>query len=199
MATEGSRADERSERRYGRGRCPLSPSTTQPSNRRSHQRSSTSSESVDLARVRRQGRGLHLAGCVPGVCAFRSYRIRSTPKIDSYSTTDVGPEVRPTNINFHVNRRAVFGHWEGDTIVGKWHKTGIHTEVERVSRLLSAQIIPSLKAKHTFLRNYVSSTLFQDKPGSQQHWITALKTTNMRLSKRNLPCKHISPIRIAPR
>ena len=34
--------------------------------------------------------------------------------------------------------RAEFGHWEGDTVEGKGHKDGIHTEVERVSRLLLA-------------------------------------------------------------
>jgi len=36
---------------------------------------------------------------------------------------------RPENIN----TRSEFGHWEGDTVVGDKHKTGIHTEVERIS------------------------------------------------------------------
>ena len=37
-----------------------------------------------------------------------------------------------------VNSRRDFGHWEGDTVVGDQHQTGVHTEVERVSRLLLA-------------------------------------------------------------
>src|SRR6266487_622995 len=48
-----------------------------------------------------------------------------------------------------VNQRQEFGHWEGDTVVGLHHKNGIHTEVERVSRLLFAQIIPHVRAKET--------------------------------------------------
>jgi IS30 family transposase len=39
---------------------------------------------------------------------------------------------RPTE----ASSRAEFGHWEGDTVEGKGHKDGIHTEVERVSRIL---------------------------------------------------------------
>jgi transposase, IS30 family len=50
-----------------------------------------------------------------------------------------------------INTRAEFGHWEGDTVVGSKHKTGIHTEVERVSRLLLACQIPRVSAKETFL------------------------------------------------
>lgn len=54
---------------------------------------------------------------------------------------------RPENIN----NRTEFGHWEGDTVVGYKHKTGIHTEVERVSRMLFAQQIPRIRAKETYL------------------------------------------------
>lgn len=49
-----------------------------------------------------------------------------------------------------INARLAFGHWEGDTIVGDQHKTGIHTEVERVSSLLFAQIVPHIRAKDTY-------------------------------------------------
>ena len=37
-----------------------------------------------------------------------------------------------------ASSRAEFGHWEGDTVEGRGHKDGIHTEVERVSRLTLA-------------------------------------------------------------
>lgn len=35
--------------------------------------------------------------------------------------------------------RVEFGHWEGDTVEGKAHQNGIHTEVERKSRFLQAR------------------------------------------------------------
>jgi transposase, IS30 family len=50
-----------------------------------------------------------------------------------------------------INTREEFGHWEGDTVVGDHHKTGIHTEVERVSRMLFAQQIPRVRAQETYL------------------------------------------------
>jgi transposase, IS30 family len=53
-----------------------------------------------------------------------------------------------------VNKRQAFGHWEGDTVVGFKHKTGIHTEVERVSRMLFAQQIPRIRAKETYLAQF---------------------------------------------
>jgi IS30 family transposase len=50
-----------------------------------------------------------------------------------------------------ISNRQEFGHWEGDTVVGDKHKTGIHTEVERISRLLFAYQIPRIRAKETCL------------------------------------------------
>jgi len=52
---------------------------------------------------------------------------------------------RPTEIE----NREVFGHWEGDSVVGKWHKSGLHTEVERKTRYLKAQLIKNFTAKET--------------------------------------------------
>src|SRR5918999_2745313 len=48
-----------------------------------------------------------------------------------------------------ISNREEFGHWEGDTIVGEGHKTGIHTEVERVSRLVFAYKVSKIRAKET--------------------------------------------------
>jgi transposase, IS30 family len=48
-----------------------------------------------------------------------------------------------------VGNREEFGHWEGDTIVGDRHKAGIHTEVERISRLVFAYKVPKIRAKET--------------------------------------------------
>jgi len=52
---------------------------------------------------------------------------------------------RPTE----VEDRQVFGHWEGDSIEGKAHKGGIHTQVERKTRYLIAQFINNLTAEET--------------------------------------------------
>lgn len=48
-----------------------------------------------------------------------------------------------------VENRQEFGHWEGDLIEGKNHQGGIHTEVERKTRFLQAQLIKDLKANET--------------------------------------------------
>lgn len=48
-----------------------------------------------------------------------------------------------------VEDRQIFGHWEGDSIVGKDHKNGIHTQVERKSRYLQAQFLDKIGAKET--------------------------------------------------
>lgn len=48
-----------------------------------------------------------------------------------------------------INTRTEFGHWEGDTVVGKGRKDGLHTEVERMSRFLMAAKVPRIAAAET--------------------------------------------------
>lgn len=60
----------------------------------------------------------------------------------------------PDRVSIHlrpseVESRQVFGHWEGDSIVGKQHKNGIHTQVERKTRYLKAQLISKVNASQT--------------------------------------------------
>ena len=45
--------------------------------------------------------------------------------------------------------RTQFGHWEGDTVEGRAHKDGVHTEVERKTRFLSARKITSITSQAT--------------------------------------------------
>jgi IS30 family transposase len=47
-----------------------------------------------------------------------------------------------------VENREILGHWEGDTIVGKNHRQGIVTNVERKSGLLLAQKVPKRTAQN---------------------------------------------------
>ncbi len=60
----------------------------------------------------------------------------------------------PDRVSIHdrpqvINNREELGHWEGDTVEGKGHKEGIHTEVERVSRFMMATKVPAIKSKET--------------------------------------------------
>lgn len=60
----------------------------------------------------------------------------------------------PDTVSIHqrpeeVEGRLVFGHWEGDSVVGRWHKSGIHTEVERKTRYLQAKLILDFTAQET--------------------------------------------------
>jgi transposase, IS30 family len=70
----------------------------------------------------------------------------------------LGRRSRPVQIPHRVSirhrpgergHREEFGHWEGDTIVGDGHRTGIHSEVERISRLVFADKVPKIRAKET--------------------------------------------------
>jgi IS30 family transposase len=58
----------------------------------------------------------------------------------------------PNRVSIHlrpkvINRRREFGHWEGDTVEGIAHKDGVHTEVERVSRLIGAKIVKAIDSQ----------------------------------------------------
>ncbi len=60
----------------------------------------------------------------------------------------------PQRVSIHerpedVNKRMEFGHWEGDTVEGKWHRNGIHTETERMSRLLAAEKVSHIASEET--------------------------------------------------
>lgn len=58
----------------------------------------------------------------------------------------------PDRVSIHlrpekINQRSEFGHWEGDTVEGRGHKEGVHTEVERVSRLIEAQKVKAIDSQ----------------------------------------------------
>jgi transposase, IS30 family len=58
----------------------------------------------------------------------------------------------PDRVSIHdrpkiIDRRKQFGHWEGDTVEGKNHKDGVHTEVERVSRLIKARKVKAIDSQ----------------------------------------------------
>jgi len=62
----------------------------------------------------------------------------------------------PDRVSIHdrpaiVARRKQFGHWEGDSIVGKSHTSGLHTEYERVSSLIRFEYLVRITADETVI------------------------------------------------
>lgn len=60
----------------------------------------------------------------------------------------------PDRVSIHnrskvVLKRIQFGHWEADSVIGKAHKSALHTTVERKSRYLEARVLPSYDAIQT--------------------------------------------------
>lgn len=67
-------------------------------------------------------------------------RVKGSPIPDRVSI-----EQRPAA----VNERLEGGHWEGDSVVSKGQRDGLHTEVERVSRFLVVRKVSDLTSQTT--------------------------------------------------
>ena len=57
----------------------------------------------------------------------------------------------PDRVSIHdrpkeIDARIEFGHWEGDSLVGKSHLSGLHTEYERVSSLIRFEFLEKITA-----------------------------------------------------
>jgi len=60
----------------------------------------------------------------------------------------------PNRVSIHkrpkvVDRRKQIGHWEGDSIVGRGRKNGLHTEYERVSSITRFERLKAVTAEET--------------------------------------------------
>lgn len=75
-----------------------------------------------------------------------------------------------------INTREEFGHYEGDTVEGRGHKDGIHTEVERVTRYFLAQKVTAITSQETIL---AQKAMFSKLPEK------ARKTTTLDNGKEN--------------
>lgn len=75
-----------------------------------------------------------------------------------------------------INQRLEFGHWEGDTIEGKRHRDGIHTEVERMSRKILGRKVAAIASEITSM---VQKQLFAALPAQ------ARKSTTLDNGKEN--------------
>lgn len=62
----------------------------------------------------------------------------------------------PDRVSIHdrpktVDIRKQFGHWEGDSIIGKNHTSGLHTEYERVASMIRFEYLVRITADETSL------------------------------------------------
>lgn len=98
----------------------------------------------------------------------------------------------PDRVSIHqrpdvVNKRLVFGHWEGDTVEGRGHKDGIHTEAERVSRIFAAIKVDAITSELAVIAQKKIFSVLPEKArksttldnGKENHLHRQLKEINM--------------------
>lgn len=99
----------------------------------------------------------------------------------------------PDRISIHkrpkaVDKRKEFGHWEGDTVEGRGHRDGVHTEVERRSRKILGRKVKRITSEVTIK---VQKQLFAHVPqparksttldnGKENHLHSELKDLDMK-------------------
>lgn len=80
----------------------------------------------------------------------------------------------PDRVSIHdrpkaIDRRKEFGHWEGDSIVGKGHHSGLHTEYERVSSLIRFEKMERITGEAF---EQAATTIFRNLPQKAKRSIT---------------------------
>jgi IS30 family transposase len=120
------------------------------------------------------------------------YLRRKQKKRKKYKGRKVHRVRIPDRVSIHlrdkvINKRKQFGHWEGDTIEGKGHKDGIHTEVERMSRFIAGKKVDSITSETTIR---VQQQIFADLPGK------ARKTTTLDNGRENHLHKRLRLLRM---
>jgi hypothetical protein len=83
-------------------------------------------------------------------------------------------------------------------IVGDGHRTGIHTEVERISRLVFAYKVPRIRAKETSAVQLWLFSRLPNWPVNPPRWIMAVNTTCIPVCRKSLGCRPILLIPTAP-
>lgn len=80
----------------------------------------------------------------------------------------------PARVSIHdrpeeIEDRAEFGHWEGDSVIGRGKRHGIHTEVERTTRYFQARLLPQLNSLATV---EAQTKIFKDLPEFARKTVT---------------------------
>lgn len=120
------------------------------------------------------------------------YLRRKQKKRKKYKGRTVHRGHIPDRVSIHerpeeINTRTVFAHWEGDTVEGKGHRDGLHTEVERMSRLIMAGKVDVITSEATIR---VQQRLFADLPSK------ARKTTTLDNGRENHLHKQLRLLRM---
>lgn len=87
-----------------------------------------------------------------------------------------------------VSSNSEFGHFEGDSVEGLGHKDGVHTEVERVSRMYFVKLVNKISSEETIKAQF---EIFKDIPkehrksttldnGRENHYHLTLKRLGMK-------------------
>jgi transposase, IS30 family len=80
----------------------------------------------------------------------------------------------PDRVSIHdrpdvINQRQEFGHWEGDSVVGKNHASGLHSEYERVSSLTRFEKLERITTREAM---QAAQTIFEGLPSSARRSTT---------------------------
>ena len=80
----------------------------------------------------------------------------------------------PDRVSIHlrpevIDRKIEFGHFEGDTVEGKGHKDGVHTEVERVSRKFFVKLVTRIDSEEAIK---AQEEIFSSLPKSARKSVT---------------------------
>jgi len=109
------------------------------------------------------------------------YLQRKQKKRKKYKGRTVHRARIPDRVSIHarpeeINTRTVFAHWEGDTVEGKGHRDGLHTEVERMSRFIMVRKVDAITSESTIR---IQQRMFSDLPSK------AGKTTTLDNGREN--------------
>jgi len=120
------------------------------------------------------------------------YLRRKQKKRKKYNGRTIHRAHIPDRVSIHdrpeeINSRIMFAHWEGDTVEGKGHKDGLHTEVERMSRFIMAKKIDAITSEATI---GVQQQMFADLPSK------ARKTTTLDNGRENHLHKRLRLLRM---
>jgi IS30 family transposase len=93
----------------------------------------------------------------------RKQKKRKTKKGRTVHHSKIPDRVSISQRSDEINNRTVFGHWEGDSIEGKRrvNTAGLHTEVERMSRKITASKVKSLTSRQAY---YAQCRIFGNEP-----------------------------------
>jgi len=80
----------------------------------------------------------------------------------------------PDRVSIHlrpkvIDKRSEFGHFEGDTLEGKGHRDGFHTEVERLSRIIFAIKVKSISSEEALK---AQKEIFEELPEKARKSVT---------------------------